>query len=102
MDTEEFAPLKELVEITNSDIHTFDMVYTENTGSIKRFADGDMVIIDGRGLEPEDSESKNTVCVVSHAFANANGLEVGDTLNFNLGTELVEQYKSLGAYCCNP
>ncbi len=97
MDTEEFAPLKELIEITNSDIHTFDMVYTENTGSIKRFADGDMVIIDGRGLEPEDSESKNTVCVVSHAFANANGLEVGDTLNFNLGTELFEQYKSLGA-----
>ncbi len=97
LDTEEFAPLKELIDITNSDMHTFDMVYTENTDMIKRFADGNMVITEGRGIEPEDSLNSNPVCVINSKFANANGLKVGDTLNFNLGTELFEQYKGLGA-----
>jgi hypothetical protein len=38
LDTDKFAPFKELVELTNADAHTFDMVYTDDMCSILRFA----------------------------------------------------------------
>ncbi len=97
LETGEFAPLSELVEITNADMHTFDMVYTEDMRSILRFAEGNMTILDGRALTPEDSANGLNICVVSRDFAEANGLGVGDTITIKLGTELFEQYKSLGA-----
>ncbi|MDR1589962.1 MAG: ABC transporter permease [Oscillospiraceae bacterium] len=97
LETEEYAPLRELVEITNADIHTFDMVYTDDMSTIPRFAEGQMVIADGRALTPEDGAGGASVCVVSRDFAEANGLGVGDTLTVRLGTELFEQYKGLGA-----
>jgi ABC-type lipoprotein release transport system permease subunit len=97
METDEFAPLRELVELINADLHTFDMVYTDDMGAIMRFAEGKMAIADGRGLTPEDSAYESKLCVVSRDFAEANGLGVGDTLTIKLGTELFEQSKGLGA-----
>jgi hypothetical protein len=102
LETDEYAPLKKLVDITNADIHTFDMVYTQDMRSILRFADGSMAITSGRLLTPEDSASGANVCVVSREFAEANGLGVGDTITMRLGTKLFEQYKNLGAVAATP
>lgn len=97
LETENFAPLRELIELTNSDLHTFDVVYTDNMSSIMRFAQGDMAIINGRELTKADSEKGSEICVVSSDFASGNGLSIGDKIKLKLGTELFEQYKGLGA-----
>lgn len=97
LETEEYAPLRDLIEITNRDVRTFDMVYTEDMASIMRFAEGRMAIVDGRGLSPADSESESAVCVISRDVAVENDLAVGDTIEMKLGEALFEQYKGLGA-----
>lgn len=97
LETKKFAPLNELIELTNSDLHTFDVVYTDNMSSIMRFAEGNMAIKDGRELTKEDSDKGAKVCVVSSDFASSNKLNVGDKITLKLGTELFEQYKGIGA-----
>ena len=97
LETEKYITLRELVELTNADMHTFDMAYTEDMRSIMRFAQGDMAITDGRMLSKEDSENGSNICVVSHDFAAVYELELGDIITMRLGTELFEQYKGLGA-----
>jgi hypothetical protein len=97
LETEKFAPLRELTEITDADAHTFDVVYTQDMSSILRFAKDETVILKGRALTPEDSDARSNVCVVSASFATANDLGVGDSLTLKLGSELFEQYKGLGA-----
>ncbi len=102
LDTEEFAPLKAYAELIETDLHTFDVVYTDNTDSIMRFANGNMAIVDGRGITDSDSLNNPNVCVVSREFAMANELVVGDTVTLSLGDKLFEQYKSLGALSVVP
>jgi len=102
LETEEFAPLKAYAELIETDLHTFDVVYTDNTGSIMRFANGNMAIVDGRGIKPSDSITNPNVCVVSREFAMKNELSVGDTITVSLGDKLFEQYKSLGALSVVP
>lgn len=97
LETEQFAPLRQLIEITNSDSHTFDVVYTDDMSSIMRFAEGNMAITSGCELTKKDSLNKSNVCVVSKVFASNNNLNLGDKITLKLGTELFEQYKGLGA-----
>lgn len=98
----EFSKLQELADIINSDLHTFDMVYTEDMSTIFRFAEEKMAIAEGRSLTPADSEADAQVCVISNEVAEAYSLKVGDKLTFNLGTETFEQYKNLGAQAVLP
>lgn len=93
---EEYALLSKLIQITNADMHTFDIVYTDDMRGILRFAEGDMEIIEGRVLTKADS-AKGSSCVISREFAEANDLHVGNTITIKLGTELFEQHKALGA-----
>ena len=97
LETNEYKPLKTLVELTNKDIHTFDVVYTQDMSSITRFARGDMVIREGRKLTPEDSLNNSNICVISSEFADANNLHLNDKIKLKLGSQLFEQYKGLGA-----
>jgi len=97
IEMEKFAPLRELMEITNTDAHTFDVVYTEDMGVITRFSEGFMGIDEGRTLTREDSESGSALCVISSKVASAYDLGVGDTFTLKLGTELFEQYRGWGA-----
>lgn len=85
------------MDIINADTHTFDMVYTEDMSAMMRFAEGNMAIVDGRGLTPSDSAGGTAVCVLSREVAEAYDLHVGDAITMKLGTELFEQYKGLGA-----
>ena len=97
LELDEFKPLKELIQITNDDLRTFDMVYTDDMAAIRQFYDAKMFISQGRGINKEDSDLKNPVCVVSEAFLNTNNLKVGDKIKLSLGDKLFEQFAPLGA-----
>ena len=102
LEYDSLAPLRKLIEITNADMHTFDIVYTDDMDSIMRFALGKMAIIDGRALTAQDSKGGAPACVVSRELASSYNLAVGDTITLRLGTKLFEQYKSLGAVAVYP
>ena len=93
--TEEFAPLRQLIQVTNDDIRTFDVVYTDDMASIRRVARKQLTAAQGRFLSPADEGT--AVCVVSDRFLSENGLHLGDTITLKLGNYLMEQYQPLGA-----
>ena len=95
LETEEFAELRSLIEVTEADRHTFDVVYTDNMDSIRRVTTAQMAPVQGRFLTPED-EGK-PVCVVSEAFLEQTGLHLGDSIDLKLGNVFMEQYVPLGA-----
>ena len=95
LETEGFAPLRQLIQITNDDIRTFDVVYTDDMASIRRVSRQQLTPVRGRFLEPADEG--RAVCVVSEAFLERSGLGVGDEITLRLGNRLMEQYEPLGA-----
>ena len=95
LEGEDFAPLRELIQVTNNDWHTLDVVYTGDMSVIRRATDLRMVPAEGRFLEPEDAGKP--VCVVNADFAYANGLSLGDTLRLKMGDYPMEQHEVLGA-----
>ena len=95
LSTGEFAPLRELIQVTEDDLHTFDMVYGDDMAAIPRVTEGRILCMEGRFLSPEDAGQP--VCVVSTDFLETYGLSVGDTLTLELGNYLCEQYAPLGA-----
>jgi len=97
LETEEFSEIKEMIDLVNLNYHTFDVVYTDDMGSIMRFSSGNMTMVDGRMITPEDSLTNPNVCVISRDFAKENDLNVGDKVTMQLGDKLFEQYKGLGA-----
>ncbi len=95
LETEDFAPLRQLIQVTNDDIRTLDVVYTGDMASIRRATRQQLTPARGRFLGPEDGESP--VCVVSENFLKKNGLCLGDSVTLRLGNVLMEQYQPLGA-----
>ena len=95
LETEEFAPLRELIRVTNDDVHTFDVVYTDDIAAQRRASEGRMVCEEGRFITPQDAGKP--VCVVSTDFLAMSGLAVGDSITLDLGNYLSEQYAPLGA-----
>lgn len=102
LELDEFAPLREMIEITEADRHTLDVVYTGDMSSIVRIAEGNMAMTDGRMITDEDSVSGNKVCIVNHAFAAQNRLKIGDTVSLRLGNKLFEQNAAIGAVASVP
>ena len=95
LETEEFEPVRTLIEMTENDRYTFDMVYTSDMNSIGRFAERQMVIREGRALTPEDANTTN--CVVNQSFLTRHYLNIGDTITMQLGGVLFEQNALVGA-----
>ena len=95
LEGEDFAPLRQLIQVTNDDIRTFDVVYTDDMASIRRVSRNQLTAAQGRFLSPADEG--NPVCVVSERFLTENGLHLGDTVTLKLGDHLMEQYAPLGA-----
>ena len=95
LEMDEFAELRSLLEVTEADRHTFDVVYTDNMGSIRRVTTAQLAPVQGRFLTPAD-EGK-PVCVVSEAFLSQTGLHLGDSIDLKLGNVLMEQYAPVGA-----
>lgn len=63
-----------------------NILLTDNIYSILAFNDGTASILDGRDFTQEDYETGAQVCMVSSAYAQKNGLSLGDTLNMDLYT----------------
>ena len=99
LETDDFADLRELIRVTNDDVHTFDVVYGDDMKAIRRLAEGRIVCDEGRLIGPEDAGQP--VCVVSTDFLKTNGLKVGDSITLNLGNYLCEPYAPLGAVAVN-
>jgi addiction module RelE/StbE family toxin len=95
LETEDFADLRELIQVTNDDVHTFDVVYGDDMAAQRRVAEGRIVCEEGRFLTPADAGKP--VCVVNVDLLNACGLKVGDSITLDLGNYLSEQYAPLGA-----
>jgi len=95
LETEDFAPLQQLIQVTNDDLRTFDVVYTNDMVSIRRVSRQQIAPVQGRFLGPEDAGSP--VCVVSETFLTSNGLRLGDSIALKLGNRFMEQYEPLGA-----
>jgi ABC-type transport system, involved in lipoprotein release, permease component len=95
LETDEFADLRELIRVTNDDVHTFDVVYGDDMAAQRRVAEGRMVCEDGRFITPADAGQP--VCVVSTDFLEMSGLKIGDSITLDLGNYLSEQYAPLGA-----
>ncbi len=95
LETSDFASLRSLIEVTEADRRTFDVVYTEDMAAIRRVTTGQITTARGRLLGPQDAGKP--VCAVSEAFLNETGLHLGDTLTLKLGNVLMEQYAPLGA-----
>ena len=95
LESEDFAPLRALIQVTNDDIRTFDVVYTDDMASIRRAARKQLTAAQGRLLSPADEGE--AVCVVSERFLTENGLRLGDTITLKQGNYLMEQYRPLGA-----
>lgn len=98
LETEKFSGVRQMIEVNERDRHTFDVVYTDNMTSIRRFAERDMVITEGRMLTEKDGAS----CVISQQLSETYNLHVGDKFSLRLGTALFEQFKSLGAQAVLP
>ena len=95
LEQEEFADLRELIQVTNDDLHTFDVVYGDDMAAQRRVAEGRIVCEDGRFITPSDAGQ--SVCVVNTDVLDAYGLKVGDSITLDLGNYLSEQYAPLGA-----
>lgn len=100
LETEEFAKVREVIDITNNDYRTNDMVYTSDMLSIPRFAQEKMVVSEGRALTREDDGANH--CVVSLAYLKKNRLNIGDTITITLGSKLLEQHSGMGAVAVVP
>ena len=95
LEQEEFADLRELIRVTEDDVHTFDLVYCDDMAAQRRVSESRMICDEGRFITPADAGQP--VCVVSTDFLAMSGLSVGDTLTLDLGNYLSEQYAPLGA-----
>jgi ABC-type lipoprotein release transport system permease subunit len=95
LETDDFAALRELIQVTNDDVHTFDVVYGDDMAAQRRVVEGRIICEEGRFITPVDMGQP--VCVVSTGFLEMSGLKVGDALTLNLGNYLSEQYAPLGA-----
>ncbi len=98
LETNEFKKVREIVDITNRDLKTFDMVYTSDMLSIPRFNEGKMVMQEGRALTKADSD----VCVANYSFLKLNGLKIGDKLKVQLCDKLFNQHSGMGATAVIP
>lgn len=102
LETEKFASLRKYIEMIKTDMHTFDVVYTQDMKSIKYFADGTIGIVEGRYLTREDYLNSSNVCLINHEMARVYDLEIGDTITLDLGNKLFEQYEGIGAISAVP
>lgn len=98
LETDEFARVREIIDITNRDLKTFDMVYTSDMLSIPRFNEKKMVIQEGRALSSVDTDA----CVVNYSFMELNKLKIGDKLTVDLCDKLLPQNSGMGATAVIP
>lgn len=85
LSSEEGAPWRETwIPMCERNYASANVLLTDNLYSILAFNDGTASILDGRDFTQEEYETGSEVCIVSSAYAQKNGLSLGDTLNMDL------------------
>ncbi len=102
LETEKFAGVRRMMEIIETDKVTLDVHYAEEMQALRRYQEGKLLLMQGRLLTPEDTESRNPVCVIPESMAELNKLSLGDTLHLRLGDKILEQYAPFGAVAWSP
>ena len=95
LETEEFAGLRRMMEIIETDKYTLDIHYLEDMASLKRYQDGQFQLAQGRILGLEDMGKP--VCVIPEGMAQEYGLRLGDSFHLRLGDKLLEPLCTFGA-----
>ena len=98
LETDEFSKVRKIIDITDSDLKTFDMVYTSDMLAIPRFNERKMIIQEGRALTGTDTDA----CVANVSLMELNGLKIGDTLTVTLCDKLLMQHSGMGATAVIP
>ncbi len=95
LETEDFAGLRRMMEIIETDKYTLDIHYLEDMASLKRYQDGQLQLAQGRirGLE----DMGKPVCVIPEGMAQEYGLQLGDSFHLRLGDKLLEPLCTFGA-----
>ncbi len=81
LDTADWA---ETVRRTQAYMHTFPILAAENIDHMVAFAAQKAHVTQGRKITREEYEAGSPVCLISESLAQANGLEVGDTIPVSL------------------
>ena len=79
---EEKEKFGDVIEMFEKNIHSVPVVLTDSLMSMYNFSAGITPIKEGRVFTDEEYASGAQVCVISTALAKANGLKVGDKLEF--------------------
>ena len=82
--------------------HSFPMIGVEKLEYIPDFLRGTADIVQGRNFTQEELETGAKVCILSESLAQANGLEVGDTLSVQLFPEDVSLPGQFATNVVNP
>ena len=86
LEAPELASMKAELAVLRQNLRTLQVIGTKDMTSLPQIqtAAREYTILEGRGIELQDYENGNPVCVVSAGYAIHAGLEVGDTLKLTL------------------
>lgn len=85
LETDAFAPYKDIIDAAKQSIMAYDMVYTSDMRAIPYVNERKMIVSEGRPLTAEDTDG----CVVSELFLETYGLSIGDKVHVELGDRLL-------------
>ena len=84
LETEEGSVWKnEIIPYFERNHSSVAVILTDNIQAIYYFNTGTASMLDGRAISTEEHENGDKVCMVSAAYAQVNGLSVGDTLHMD-------------------
>ena len=84
LETEEGSVWKdEIIPYFERNHSSVAVILTDNIQSMYYFNTGIASVLDGRTISPEEHENGDKVCMISAAYAQVNGLSVGDTLHMD-------------------
>ena len=84
LETEEGSVWKnEIIPYFERNHSSVAVILTDHIQAMYYFNTGTASVLDGRAISPEEQENGDKVCMVSAAYAQVNGLSVGDTLHMD-------------------
>ena len=79
--SEEATEWNEVMERMEINYHAFPIIGVDRLEHVAEFARGNVHIVEGRNFTLEELESGANVCIISYDLAQANGIQLGDTLS---------------------
>ena len=79
--SEEATEWNEVMERMEINYHAFPIIGVDRLEHVAEFARGNAHIVEGRNFTLEELETGAKVCIISYDLAQANGIQLGDTLS---------------------